>query len=211
MALDLTMTVQNNRKALVMSDTTPSYTPGGVPIGWGTDFDFADYIIAGTQNASMSIIVYKYDGTSETITVDLTAEGFFEGITDQGDLSYNLVSIDGVMQVIQISAFDTDTAEVLPDGIYDITYTLTTTGSDVVFTEKFLFDDNAEAILVDKALNLDTKILSSNNTDLVQLLDINVLEAMMFIITNGDLTSDQDAILNMLRVINNEEYEYYMD
>ena len=212
MSLEISASVQNDRKALVLIDTTSVVDSLGNPEGWGVDFNFVDYYIAGTETASLDIIIYNCDGTSDTVTVDLTADGFFEGVTNQGELIYNLVKIDGVFELISPDAFDDDTAEVLPDGIYNITYSLTTISSpEPTFTDNFLFKDNAELILVDKAINLDSKIFSSNTTDLVQLVDISVLEAMMFIVENGDLDSDRVAILNMLNIINSEEYEYYME
>ena len=211
MALELTLgkVVLNDRKALVLTDSTPQIDENGAPAGWGVDFDFADYVQAGSRVASLMVTKDHYDGTTETVLFSLTALGFFEGVTLQSELVYNLVSIDGVMNLVSTSAYDEDAVEELPDGYYTFIYAL----EDPVVSSSsiFVFDKKAESILEEKAENLDCKIFSSNSTDLVQLIDIVILEAMIFVVDRSEALAKKQIILDMLKIINNEEYEYYRE
>lgn len=210
MALKLTNTVQAQRKAIILRDTTPLFSELGVAEGWGTDFDFADYVIAGAETATLQVIRNSYDGVTETVNFDLTALGFFEAVTDQASLVYNIVVSGGVMECITSSAFDASLLTALLDGLYTVTYSLTGGGTPVTYTSTFVVKDGAVSVLDAKALNLDNKIFSSN-TDMVELIDIVVLESMLFTVERSDVAADASIIKNLLKVINNEEYEYYRE
>lgn len=209
--LNLTPSSHNDRKAIIITDTTPQVDEFSNPAGWGTDFLFTTYRIAGSQTATLSVTQKHYDGTETTVEFDLTALGFFEGVSDQADLVFNLVNIGGTMSLVATDDFDPDDVDIIPDGIYTLLYTLTTVGDDETFTTTFVLSDTAEYILNNLALNLDSKLFSSNNTDFVQLVDNVVLEAILFAIERSANVGRETTVLNMLKAINNEEYEYYND
>ena len=206
--LNLTVASHNNRKALIIRDTTPLFSELQVAEGWGTDFDFATYIIAGSQTATLEVVQAHYDGTTQTETFDLTALGFFESVSDQTDLIYNLINTDGTLTLVSVANFDPTAVDEIPDGIYTFTYTLTTSGDDITYTTIFVAKDKAVYILEIEALNLDDKIFSSN-TDLVQLLNLLIMESITYFVDKSNSSSDADNIINMLKIVNNEEYEYY--
>lgn len=211
MSLTLTPTVQNNRKGLVLTDTTPQVDAYSNPAGWGVDFDFADYVYGGTLDASLLITIDNYDGSTLDVLFSLSDLGFFDGVTDQTSLVYNLVYHEGEYRLYGADHSYTDEVEELPDGVYTIVYTLTTSGSDVIDSQLFVFDKKAESILEGKANNLDAKIFAANTTDLVQLIDIVVLEAMLFVVNRSEYLGKKDIILSMLKAINTAEYDYYRD
>lgn len=211
MALDLTFSVHAQRKAIICRDTTPLFDELGAAAGWGTDFNFADYTIGGGGTASLTVVRKSYDGETETQTFDLTNSGFFEGVISQTSLVYNVVTSDSVMSIVSSSSFNANSYDEILDGLYTFTYNLDDgVGGTEEFTEIYLVSDNAQNVINLAALNLDDKILNSN-VDLIQLLDIIVLEAMKFVSDNSDTTADEDIILNMLSLINNEQYEYYRE
>jgi len=211
MGLTLTPTVQNNRKGLVLTDSTPQLDEQGAPAGWGVDYEFYTYATTGTQQATLLITIDHYDGSTEDVFFNLTLDGWFDDVTEQSSLVFNLVKHNGEYRLYGANHSYVDEVEELPDGVYTIIYTLTTSTSDVTNSQLFVFDKKAEYILESKANNLDAKIFASNTTDLVQLIDIVMLESMLFVVNRSDALGKKDIILTMLKAINQGEYDYYRD
>lgn len=119
--LTLSFTERNDSTALILTDTTNSIVQS---TNWGTDSNINyDDIDGITYNINIIITITTSDGTS-TEYDQFSLYDEFGPFTEYSDLTYTITP--DLLKEGGISPFTSD--DVLPDGVYEITYIVTNAG-----------------------------------------------------------------------------------
>lgn len=132
-SLALSFTERNDNIALIIQDITG--TDGSTDWGVGTNISYTD-IDGSSYDLLLDIVITTSDGTETTYDqIDLYSE--FGPFVTYDDMVFTITA--DMLKVSTVAQFEV--GDTLPDGIWDITYTVTnagTAGADVTLQEDVL-------------------------------------------------------------------------
>lgn len=203
----LKLELQSNRNVLLITDISTDV--------WGTaGYNLADFVAGNPTNSTvvLSVSYRTLDGTNSTV-IELIKEGAFGVLANavtKDKLTYMLaIDANGVMKYINNLTSLPINNKKIPDGIYTISYKIDNKVTVIEYASTNVIKEGADQVVIKKAEALNNKFLICNNIDLKDVADDLVYEAMLFCIDKAAVVSKTDAILKLLTLINNEDYEYY--
>lgn len=218
MTVSLNKLFISSRKGILFNDNSPAFDDSEGAVGWGTDILLSGFHTTSppTREVTFKATLTTYSKTYELDAVSLCSLGVFGTssvpLTSQNQIQFYLVlNSSDALEVVKASSFDEDSVKNFPDGVLEIEYEITDPGeSDLLYTESFKNSVNAQYVIDQKAINLDLKFFN-NKSDIRELLDVIVLEGLMYLVENSYLESKTETINRALNTIANEENEYYND
>jgi len=203
----LKLELQSNRNVLLITDVSTDV--------WGTaGYNLADFVAGNPTNSTVVLSVsYRTLNSSNSVVIELIKEGAFGVLANavtKDKLTF-MLAIDkaGVMKYISnLTNLPADNQKI-PDGIYTISYKIDNKVTVIEYTSTNVIKEGADQVVIKKAEALSNKFLICNTTNLQDISDDLVYEAMLFCVTKASIVSKTDAILKLLTLINNEDYEYY--
>lgn len=135
LAPSLSICLHNNCKELLLTDTTGTYSATNTG-GWGAP----NITLASVDEAIISITFPDTDDTELELDVQATIIA--------------ATIVDGEFELDDITTDDTDLSTTkFPDGIYDITYTITESGTDYSYSCKTLVTCQVECCIEKQRAN----------------------------------------------------------
>lgn len=202
----LSIKLQSNRKVLLLTDVSTGM--------WGTaGFELVNFA-AGNVSKYKVILSVKIETLDNTITkeINLTTEGAFgipsAPVTADKLVYYLCIDDTGNIKYVSNVTNLPETYGVFPDGIYTITYKIVNL-QPVEKTFINVLTEYADNVIIRKAHEMSDRMLISNDYDPNIIMDNLIYEALLFGVTKSALSGRKDAILKLLNVINNEDYEYH--
>lgn len=202
----LSIKLQANRKVLILTDVSTDV--------WGSaGYELVNY--AADNNLSNKVLLtLTIETLDKTITkeINLTAEGAFGIISSpvtKDKLVYSLCIDDtGEIKYVSNTTNLPDTYGVFPDGIYTIKYSIV---SLQPIEKSFInvLTEYADNVVIRKAHDMADRLLITKDFNPRDIIDELLYEAMLFAVTKSALIGRKAAILKLLTIINNEDYEYY--
>jgi hypothetical protein len=173
-ALKLTYLQSNDAKTIVLTDDTGGYDVSTNNGGWGTPNELTSDVVSVTTttlNKYHVTLDITYTSAANVVTVYDTID-LYDNFTSEFGKSYGMIyTLD--MSYLEVSGVVAGTDDdVFPDGIYDITYSITNANTDAIIYEidyPFLVDgvirkkvydnlnDNFSTIYKQKQFNADER------------------------------------------------------
>jgi hypothetical protein len=137
--LALAYTERNDNKVLTLTD---------VSTDWGTP------AVGGITTLTLDVVITTSDNVTTTYDqINLVTLGSLDGSSVQADLVFELTSEDFKVSGVALGTND----DVLPDGIYNFTYTLDATlGTESILEEDVLMEGNVRNAVYEQLRTIPT-------------------------------------------------------
>ena len=187
MALEprLSICTHNNCKELLLTDITGTYSATNTG-GWGAP----NITLASTDEAIISI-TFPDTTTAEDFTVTATVIA--------------ATIVDGEFELDDLTLSDTDLETTkFPDGIYDITYTITESSTDYVYSCKILITCQVECCIEKQRVNFHKKCDTCDweKTWKQYQLSLMLLDSIRYNFGNGNEDEAEDALEALQKICN---------
>jgi hypothetical protein len=173
----LSICTHNNCKELLLTDITGSYSATNTG-GWGAP----NITLASVDEAIISLIL---PNTETAVELDVTATIVAASI------------VDGEFTLDDITTDDADSSETkFPDGIYNITYTITESSVDYTYTCKKLITCQVECCIEKQRVNFHKKCDTCDwdKTWKQYQLSLMLLDSVRYNFGNGNDDEAEDAL-----------------
>lgn len=196
--ISLSFSQRNDGTALILTDSTG--TNDSTDWGVGGNVNYTD--IDGTNyDLLLDITITTSDGTA-TIYDQIDLYDEFGPFLNYEDLIFTIIPT----MLKESGSTSFDSGDKMPDGIYDIIYTVTNAGSggdDVTFEEDLLVDGVVRAEVYDMIRNIPHIYEKQGDVDSIEVREAIFAYSYLAGIKASAYTSDKEEILTQLGVLEN--------